>query len=346
METGVEVGGECDEKCGGNKNPVTDNGVCYYRHPKNKQMEPIEEISQEWRSCHSEVYTEEEAEFMNQLLDNCSIPEQFFYERFNMETEAPNANSIFFLQGSEPCAHSTKYIFPTTNAANCSNNLGHVSLGFSLQGNHPKLMNENTDQELGLDTGRENLANMDLQAHKARQILVSEPEKDNTRSMEKSEKRFRSSFEGPENNRNVKSKKNPKPASLRNTEEEASPDPQSQTLCSCSDDDSKDSRALKLSGKSRSNRDPALDAQSAYARKRRERINERLRILQTLVPNGTKVDISTMLEEAVQHVKFLQLQIKLLSSDDLWMFAPIAYNGMSIGPELLTSASPSNQRNA
>ncbi|PNX69347.1 transcription factor bHLH84-like protein, partial [Trifolium pratense] len=46
------------------------------------------------------------------------------------------------------------------------------------------------------------------------------------------------------------------------------------------------------------------------------------------------VDISTMLEEAVQYVKFLQLQIKLLSSDDLWMYSPIAYNGMNIGLEL------------
>lgn len=46
--------------------------------------------------------------------------------------------------------------------------------------------------------------------------------------------------------------------------------------------------------------------------KRRERINERLKVLQNLVPNGTKVDISTMLEEAVQYVKFLQLQIKVI----------------------------------
>jgi hypothetical protein len=45
--------------------------------------------------------------------------------------------------------------------------------------------------------------------------------------------------------------------------------------------------------------------------KRRERINERLKILQNLVPNGTKVDISTMLEEAVHYVKFLQLQIRV-----------------------------------
>ncbi|XP_041021270.1 transcription factor bHLH84-like [Juglans microcarpa x Juglans regia] len=96
--------------------------------------------------------------------------------------------------------------------------------------------------------------------------------------------------------------------------------------------DSKASAPLNLSGgKTRASRGSATDPQSLYARKRRERINERLRVLQNLVPNGTKVDISTMLEEAVNYVKFLQLQIKLLSSDDLWMFAPIAYNGMDIG---------------
>ncbi|KAL9237976.1 hypothetical protein vseg_012461 [Gypsophila vaccaria] len=83
-------------------------------------------------------------------------------------------------------------------------------------------------------------------------------------------------------------------------------------------------------GKKRASRGEATDPQSLYARRRRQRINERLRILQTLVPNGTKVDISTMLEEAVQYVKFLQLQIKLLSSDDLWMYAPLAYNGVDM----------------
>ncbi|XP_013627511.1 PREDICTED: transcription factor bHLH85-like [Brassica oleracea var. oleracea] len=91
------------------------------------------------------------------------------------------------------------------------------------------------------------------------------------------------------------------------------------------------SKALNLNGKTRASRGAATDPQSLYARKRRERINERLRILQNLVPNGTKVDISTMLEEAVHYVKFLQLQIKLLSSDDMWMYAPIAFNGMDIG---------------
>ncbi|XP_019088043.1 PREDICTED: transcription factor bHLH139-like isoform X1 [Camelina sativa] len=72
-----------------------------------------------------------------------------------------------------------------------------------------------------------------------------------------------------------------------------------------------------LTRKAKPNKRIASDPQSLYARKRRERINGRLKTLQSLVPNGTKVDISTMLEDAVHYVKFLQLQIKLLSSDDL-----------------------------
>ncbi|XP_027158373.1 transcription factor bHLH54-like [Coffea eugenioides] len=99
-----------------------------------------------------------------------------------------------------------------------------------------------------------------------------------------------------------------------------------------SEDDSNVS--FNLHGKTRASRGSATDHHSLYARKRREKINERLRILQKLIPNGTKVDISTMLEEAVQYVKFLQLQIKLLSSDDLWMYAPIAYNGKNLGLDM------------
>ncbi|CAL9189683.1 unnamed protein product [Musa hybrid cultivar] len=110
------------------------------------------------------------------------------------------------------------------------------------------------------------------------------------------------------------------------------------SYCYGSEDDSNGSRELKgaVSMSSSSKGSAALNPnpQSLYAKKRRERINERLRILQNLVPNGTKVDISTMLEEAVQYVKFLQLQIKLLSSDEMWMYAPIAYNGVSLGFDL------------
>ncbi|KAF8692278.1 hypothetical protein HU200_039886 [Digitaria exilis] len=113
----------------------------------------------------------------------------------------------------------------------------------------------------------------------------------------------------------------------------------SPTSCCTSDSDSNASLEsadadARPKGKARAGRGVTTEPQSIYARKRRERINERLKILQNLVPNGTKVDISTMLEEAVHYVKFLQHQIKLLSSDDMWMYAPIAYNGMNVGIDL------------
>ncbi|XP_010451559.1 PREDICTED: transcription factor bHLH54-like [Camelina sativa] len=81
-----------------------------------------------------------------------------------------------------------------------------------------------------------------------------------------------------------------------------------QSLSNSSDDEKASVTSVK--GKTIATKGTATDTQSLYARKRREKINERLKTLQNLVPNGTKVDISTMLEEAVHYVKFLQLQIK------------------------------------
>ncbi|KAL7101638.1 hypothetical protein ACP275_08G066200 [Erythranthe tilingii] len=60
------------------------------------------------------------------------------------------------------------------------------------------------------------------------------------------------------------------------------------------------------------------DPQSVAAKNRRERISERLKILQELVPNGSKVDLVTMLEKAISYVKFLQLQVKVLAADEFW----------------------------
>ncbi|EMS61827.1 Transcription factor bHLH83 [Triticum urartu] len=63
---------------------------------------------------------------------------------------------------------------------------------------------------------------------------------------------------------------------------------------------------------------PKGDPQSLTAKNRREKISERLRTLQELVPNGTKVDMVTMLEKAFSYVKFLQLQVKVLATDEFW----------------------------
>ncbi|XP_042061745.1 transcription factor UNE12-like isoform X3 [Salvia splendens] len=63
----------------------------------------------------------------------------------------------------------------------------------------------------------------------------------------------------------------------------------------------------------RARRGQATDPHSIAERLRRERISERIKALQEIVPSCTKTDRAAMLDEILDYVKFLRLQVKVLS---------------------------------
>ncbi|XP_074559281.1 uncharacterized protein LOC141815261 isoform X2 [Curcuma longa] len=67
----------------------------------------------------------------------------------------------------------------------------------------------------------------------------------------------------------------------------------------------------------RARRGQATDPHSIAERLRREKIAERMKNLQELVPNSNKIDKASMLDDIIDYVKFLQLQVKVLSMSRL-----------------------------
>ncbi|KAK8636150.1 hypothetical protein V6N13_004858 [Hibiscus sabdariffa] len=78
------------------------------------------------------------------------------------------------------------------------------------------------------------------------------------------------------------------------------------------------------------------EVHSLSERKRRDKINKKMRALKELIPNCTKVDKASMLDEAIEYLKTLQLQVQMMSMG----------NGVYMPPMMFPSPSTLQHINA
>ncbi|KAG6410479.1 hypothetical protein SASPL_128540 [Salvia splendens] len=117
---------------------------------------------------------------------------------------------------------------------------------------------------------------------------------------------------------------------------------QSQSLSGAAAATSGDGAAGRSKQKVRARRGQATDPHSIAERLRRERIAERMKSLQELVPNANKTDKASMLDEIIDYVKFLQLQVKVLSMSRLGGAAAVAPLAPDKSPEGRQPAASNN----
>ncbi|MBA0833924.1 hypothetical protein Goarm_006331 [Gossypium armourianum] len=63
--------------------------------------------------------------------------------------------------------------------------------------------------------------------------------------------------------------------------------------------------------RSSSKRNRAAEVHNLSEKRRRSRINEKMKALQNLVPNANKTDKASMLDEVIEYLKHLQLQVRV-----------------------------------
>ncbi|KAF8090331.1 hypothetical protein N665_0479s0033 [Sinapis alba] len=90
----------------------------------------------------------------------------------------------------------------------------------------------------------------------------------------------------------------------------------------CRNEEGKQGRGGSTSTK----RSRAAEVHNLSERKRRDRINERMKALQELIPRCNKSDKASMLDEAIEYMKSLQLQVQMMSMGCGMM--PMMYTGM------------------
>ncbi|KAK6143981.1 hypothetical protein DH2020_020801 [Rehmannia glutinosa] len=79
-------------------------------------------------------------------------------------------------------------------------------------------------------------------------------------------------------------------------------------------------------GSASTKRSRAAEVHNLSERRRRDRINEKMRALQELIPRCNKSDKASMLDEAIEYLKSLQLQVQMMSMG--CGMVPMMYPGM------------------
>ncbi|XWS33596.1 hypothetical protein CRYUN_Cryun22dG0096600 [Craigia yunnanensis] len=82
------------------------------------------------------------------------------------------------------------------------------------------------------------------------------------------------------------------------------------------------------SSRSSSKRSRAAEVHNLSEKRRRSKINEKMKALQNLIPNSNKTDKASMLDEAIEYLKQLQLQVQMLSMRNGLSLHPLCLPGI------------------
>ncbi|XP_027189239.1 putative transcription factor bHLH056 isoform X4 [Cicer arietinum] len=79
--------------------------------------------------------------------------------------------------------------------------------------------------------------------------------------------------------------------------------------------------------RSSSKRGRAAEFHNLSEKRRRSKINEKMKALQNLIPNSNKTDKASMLDEAIDYLKQLQLQVQMLMMRNGFSLHPMSLSG-------------------